>query len=120
MPFRLGKHSDLKQLARVGEAVNAPFLLQVLMLAARFRRRPRNRRTSVSATKCNKLPHGPIEFYCPEWLYGHVLGFYQAPNSRAAISWGSRFGVADDADNLGNIVSYLTLDGIDEAVDVGD
>jgi hypothetical protein len=48
------------------------------------------------------------------------IGFStQAPNSRAAI-WGSRFGVADDSDNLGNIVSYLTFDGIDEAVDVGD
>jgi len=44
----------------------------------------------------------------------------QAPNSRPAISWGSRFGVADDSDNLGNIASYLTFDGIDEAVDVGD
>jgi hypothetical protein len=78
-------------------------------------------RTSVSATSCNTSATRPHRISLPRMAPRTRIGVStQASNSRAAISWGSRFGVADDSDNLGNIVSYLTLDGIDEAVDVGD
>ena len=57
-----------------------PFDVRFTLQLADIRRCSWNVKSAISGHRSPRraairLPHGPIEFHCPEWLCGHVLGF---------------------------------------------